>query len=85
LAEDRLEAERWIVEVRAKRSFSRRPADWLALSKINRLKKMSTFLAAKTERAHRILFVQVLLKKLEQKKDLVHVKVNLDEFEIGDF
>ncbi len=82
LAKDPQTQERWIVEVRGKRDFSREPVDWLSARKIERLRKLAHYLCLKSGVPHQVLFVQVHLKMILEKPEGTVVKASIEEYEV---
>jgi putative endonuclease len=63
IALDESSGQNWIVEVRGRRESPRKAAHWLSPSKVFRLRKLAEIMSQKTGRLHRVLFIQVELKK----------------------
>lgn len=78
----------WIVEVRGRLGKTHPPVMWLAPAKINKLKTVARFLGTQSSASHRILFLQVLITKLEKpsdqnmEKDRFKVRADISEYEI---
>lgn len=85
LAENPRTKERWIVEVRGKRSFACEPVDWLSSTKVDRLKRLAQVLTKKSEVVHRILFVQVHVKETNEQSEGTWIKARITEFEVDNF
>ncbi|NBX92315.1 MAG: hypothetical protein EB078_04915 [Proteobacteria bacterium] len=76
IVEDPESGQRWLVEVRGRRQGIRKASVWLSRAKIKRLKKLAEIMRLRTQRVHRILFLEV--EMLETSSGSVRIK----EFEI---
>jgi len=61
---------------------------WLSPTKINKLKTVARFLGTQSSASHRVLFLQVLIAKLEKssdqsmEKNRFKVRADISEYEI---